>query len=355
MRDKGLEFGAAGWAVAPWLRCQCPDDALEATGVQATERGTSRPPIRVLTAGIALFAACPAFIAVGWAQVPQDHPASPEVVQRPLSRVAWALEHRYATVVTYEDPVLLSRDDMYAAPGDENPRLFGAGFGLFFLPADLTPQKTPKLTAAALGEAVDLYHQLNPSGPRFRVLETHYGLHIVPDSVRDQTGARAPSRPVLDTPITVPVGLRTASGHLNAFRDAVAAASGIRVLLNAEVFDEDYAYGGLVPHQAVTLLGTDEEKRPYSFEWGVPAPVPARDALISLLEGSATTLKWYVWYSPAPRPEDRSFLLGIDAMSVEVAGEDGKVHLKRLRYDRCTKCPPLPQPMPPLPPGRRPQ
>jgi hypothetical protein len=298
--------------------------------------------IRVATAGIALLAGgvtlslvCPA----------QGQPVPvPEKIQRPLSRAAWDLEGRYATVVTYEDPILLARDDMAIGPGvnENNPRAFSAGLGLFALPARLTPAQTPRLDTAALGEVLDLYHQLNPSGPRFRVLETRYGLHIVPDTVRDRTGARVPGLSVLDTPITIPTRLRTAQEHLRALSDAVTAASGVKVGLTSQSTDGDYAYNGLVPNQGIAL-GTDEEKRPFSFDWGAPAAVPARQALISLLEGSSTTLTWWLWCFPALQPENRLCLLTVAPLSVDVMDEDGKVRSRRMIfYDRCTRCPPLP-------------
>ena len=305
--------------------------------------------VGLATAGVALLVGA---VTVSLVCPAQDQPLlAPEKIQRPLNRAAWDLEGRYATVVTYEDPILLARDDMVIGPGvnEGNPRAFAAGFNLFALPAHLTPAQTPKLNATALGGALDLYHRLNPNGPRFRVLETGYGLHIVPDTVRDQTGARVPALSILDTPIAVPTRRRTAQEHLRALSDAAAAASGVKVGLTSLSLDGDYAYNGLAPNQGIAL-GTDEEKRPFSFEWGAPTTVPARQALVSLLEGSSTTLTWWLWCFPASQPENRVCLLTVAPLSVNVMGEDGTVRSRKMiLYDRCTKCPPLPPAPPPGP------
>jgi hypothetical protein len=288
-------------------------------------------------------------VGISWAQAgPSAVP--PESAYRPLQEAARLIENRYAVAVTYEDPTLLRRDDMRLIGTDENlPRAFVPSPGLLALPARLTPELTPKLTAKALQEVIDLFHQLNPQGPTFRLTETRYGFHIVPDSVRDENGGRVASPPILGVHITVPEALRTAAGHLAALADAVSKTSGVKMILNDEYVDQFYALNGYVPDKNADLFGTDEEQRRFSFTWGIATATPARDALISLLENSATTITWQFRCTPNAKPENRECVMNLSPIQVAVTGEDGQPTKKLLLFDRCAKCPPLPPAPPPAP------
>ena len=222
------------------------------------------------------------------------------------------------------------------------------------IPSDLIPARTQKLDAAALGSLLDSYHRDNPDAPQFSVRETRYGLHIIPTLLRGDEGQVVRAVTPLDAIVTVPVGDRMASGHLAALSAAVNAAAGIKTLLIDDSVDSYYAANGLaLPRRVLARLltgsGGEEAKRPYVFRWGASG-VPAREALLSLLEGSASTLTWYVTCHPSPDPANRLCNFSVVPLTVVVVGPDGKASKRSLAYDRCTKCPPLGPPPPVSPP-----
>ena len=121
------------------------------------------------------------------------------------------------------------------------------------------------------------------------------------------------------------------------------------MILNDEYVDQFYALNGYVPDKNADLFGTDEEQRRFSFTWGIATATPARDALISLLENSATTITWQFRCTPNAKPENRECVMNLSPIQVAVTGEDGQPTKKLLLFDRCAKCPPLPPAPPPAP------
>jgi len=270
---------------------------------------------------------------------------SAQLSSRPLDEAARALQSTYATPVTYEDPVLFWRGDMDGREVAGSTR-FTLKDRAFALPDDLTPARTPQLDATSLGRALDLYHQLNSDGPRFRLIQSRYALHIVPESVRDENGQRTGVTPLLDAVITVPPEARLPSGHVKAICDAVSAATGVSLGFFGPYVDTQYAPNGLIPPKPQLLSLEDEAtRRQFYFTWGASAAT-AREALVSLLEGSETTLSWGLLCSPNGEPGKRACMLNMAAMEVAVMGSDGRPSVRALELDRCNRnCQPLPMPV----------
>ena len=217
---------------------------------------------------------------------------------------------------------------------------------------DLVPLRTRKLNIDALGKLLDLFHQLNPDGPHFWIVESRYAFHILPDSIRDENGQRTGARSLLDVSISVPEEPRTPSGHLIALCDAVGATSGVRMKFFGPNVDAQYAPNGLIPPRPQLLSLADEAtQRLYAFPWGASAE-PAREALISFLEGSATTLSWKLLCGPSDDPRKRSCVLNMAAMEITVAGPDRQPEKQPLEFDRCSRCPPLRAPRQAMPRAR---
>jgi len=269
----------------------------------------------------------------------------------PLYRAAVLLGGRYAVAVTYEDPILQRPEDMLLTGNNpDSPISYEPRMKHLRVPDDLTPNRTPKLDGGALGKLLEAYHASNPDGIRFKILETTYGLHVVPDTVLDLTGKPVRATTPLDATITVPEGERMATEHLKAISDAVERASGVHLLLIDEWVDQYYAANGLSPAKNVLvpiLLGWSgpEAKLPYSFVWGA-AGVSGRQALLSLLDTSATTLVWHVNCHPHPVPGKSMCMFNVVPLRVPITGPDGVVHQQELAFDRCVKCPRLPAPRP---------
>ena len=280
-----------------------------------------------------------------------DTVPTPEKVQvirsrRPLADAAKLLEEIYAKPVTYEEAPLQWRGPLDVF-GDD-PQRWGALMPMersFSFPAEARPDKTPVLDAALVGRVLDVYHQQN-DGPRFQVVSTKYGLHIVPTKVHDSSGTLVPVTSQLDAIITVPVAKRTPDYHLVALCDAVTRATGLSLgpattsgIIMRPWFD--WAFGpreGASPRVSNTL--GEEDVEAYSFEWGVNG-IAARDALIGLLDRSATTMTWRLFCQSSARLQDRLCVLNIGAVVVSVTGPDGQPMKREVIYDRCVHCPPL--------------
>src|SRR5204862_1423409 len=87
--------------------------------------------------------------------------------------------------------------------------------------------------------------------------------------------------------------------------------------------------------------GFDEAFRaqPEVFQWGVHSVV-ARDALVDLLNQSATTFSWLLMCQASAQASDRFCALNVGAIEVAVTDSQGKPAKRVLWYDLCRDCPP---------------
>ena len=131
----------------------------------------------------------------------------------PVEDVAEILQSRYGVVVKYEDPVWQWPGDFRNAPGQP--------YGLFRIqqsvniPPELTPDRTPALSAAAFGKVLDGYHG-NYGAPHYRIAESKLGLHVIPETMRDADGKIVSAKNPFDAVVRVPADVRSAQGHLDA-------------------------------------------------------------------------------------------------------------------------------------------
>jgi hypothetical protein len=205
------------------------------------------------------------------------------------------------------------------------------------MPNGVTAQEVPKLDSNLVQRIIDAYHQQNTGDTRFKVVGSSLGLHILPAYVHDQNGRLVEASSLLDTKITVPSAARMPSRHFRAICEAVTRASGTRVDYGGQWLDQFFAPNGRIPPRGAETLFTEKEKEPYPFQWGV-SDVPAREALIGLIESSSTTLTWALLCGPSLRPEDRSCVLNLTAIQLTRADADGKPVRRSLSYDRCGEC-----------------
>jgi hypothetical protein len=261
----------------------------------------------------------------------------------PLAEFAELIQGRYARPVTYEDALLVWRGDQDEIRETGRPRLKTR---LFTLPGGLSPAETPGLDAALLRRALAAYHQQN-DGPRFDVRESRMGLHIVPAQVAGMDGQLAPSVNLLDSVITVPRARRTPTEHFRALCAALTVSSGVTVDFNGGFRPVEVLFlpnGNMPPH----VIWSEADKEPILIEWGAPG-IPAQEALISLLDPSATTLSWELRCPAGEGRQGRRCLLSIVTIDITSTLPDGSTSAGRqMLYDRCTNCPPL---LPP--PGRK--
>jgi len=269
-------------------------------------------------------------VLAGWAAQPA--PAQQALTWwLPLERAADLLEQNYAKPVSYEDPQRISRGevDLLGTPGNQWSRVKEH---TLVMPPGIDPAISPVLNAGLVQKVVDAYHQQNPGQARFRVLESKWGVHIVPWQVHDENGALVPASSPLDTVISVPKAARTATEHLVALCQAVTAASGIPLIASTSYFDGYYAANGyLIP---LGMTGAEKSARPYMlFEWGAEQK-PARDALIDLMQGSSSTMSWRL-HCGVMSWGDKTCTIGMRALQV---GPRRVV----VSGDRCTNCQRIP-------------
>jgi hypothetical protein len=259
----------------------------------------------------------------------QFTPATAPIVSgpRPVAMAADILEGRYAKPVTYEDPVwewhgdVVSESWMNVRNGSLIPRT-----RQFPMPP---PETAPGGSAAQSGvnAVLDSYFRRNSDGPRFRTVSSRFGTHIVPDETTATDGSRVQVKPLLDESVTIPADARRLMDHLQAITDELSKVSGVEVRANTPIlgFGLERLFQG---SNAVLLT------------WG-SSGVSARDALIDLLEHSATTLSWRLLCQPGTSARDRFCVLSITPIRLTITSRDGSLEDRSLEFDRCGKCPPL--------------
>jgi hypothetical protein len=262
----------------------------------------------------------------------QEPPASPVVITsyHPIRDAIEMFETRYERLVSFEDPIRAWHGEMQSLPTKDGKEFFAPSRHSFTLPAGLMSPDAPALTAQDLTKVLEAYQEQNPIRPRYRVMESKLGFHIIPTEARDESGTLGPAENPLDALITVPKASRTASEHLQALCAAVSAKTGIPIEVWNLPIDAYYAANGYILPKFLT-----PEHRPYMvFDWGASGVV-ARDALIDLLSGSASTLSWQLSCNPDLRHEGKSCLFGTHPLQVGLS--------KRVvAFDRCTNCRPAP-------------
>jgi|CXWL01.1.fsa_nt_gi hypothetical protein len=199
---------------------------------------------------------------------------------RPLSAAADLLENRFGMTVTYEDPPYLYEKDLkpYSTATDlRNPPLIpaGTGFSLGYEQV-LARSGTPTGPVLLTGDLVAAHAAAAQPG-RFQVTGTGTRLHLVPTQVRNAEGVLEGLRPVLDTPVLLAPGQRSALDVATELCAALTAAGSYPVDL------------GVVPF-------ADLDQRNVFVD---PAATPARELLDRMSAAGADELSWRLFFEPA--------------------------------------------------------
>lgn len=252
----------------------------------------------------------------------------PVVSDRPLKEVADRLRHLRAKVVTYEDPIWVWPGELEPLAKNQVGKLLTPRQVAVALPANLLSEPD---VSVVLDRMMTAYHS-QTTGPRFRVLMSRLGLHIIPTQVHDENGMMVIARNPLDVPIFVPAGDRLPSEHMKALLDSVSASTGLPFELVTAV-----AVMGQHAGDPLDELFDLDARR---FNWGISQQT-AREALVDLLSQSETSFSWVLNYVPGKKSTDGKAYLNIVPLEVTVSDPDGKLVNKGIFYDRCKKCPPL--------------
>ena len=256
-------------------------------------------------------------IQIATAQQPAPSGSSVVTSPRPLLDAVRKLQETYGKVVTYEELILTWRGELQAKPGHDPERKWE----LFPTPQSfLMPEsRTGMDLSDALDETITAYHQ-QTSGTRFKILSSKLGYHIVPVQAHDENGRSITATSALDQVITVPSEVRTAKQHLLALGAAINSTGQTYVDISA------------VPGSA-RGFDTYFRAQPEVFQWGVHSAV-ARDALIDLLNQSASTFSWGLLCQASAQARDRLCALNIGLIEVAVTDSQGKPAKRVLRFDR---------------------
>jgi hypothetical protein len=243
---------------------------------------------------------------------------------RPLQYMADRLQELSGDmVITYEDPCLVWDGDISYMSSTSGTRAQPRRRSVI-LPEELKNEKHGE----ALANIVLEYYHSQTDGPRYKILKSAWGLHIVPAQVRNRNGQLEEAVPLLDTIVSIPKARRTPSEHIDAVCAAVNALtpSGIRLKAGQGWLNEYFA-----PHELVKetryLLTEDVEK--VKFEWGTDGK-KARDAVIELLDNSSTTLTWRLLCDP----NENICVLNMLPITINVTNAESKLGKETLFHDR---------------------
>lgn len=246
---------------------------------------------------------------------------------RPLRDAADRLQAAWGRAITYEEPVWQHPPDT-SMEGDPLGLSVGPRFRALNLPASAMQSRGHTDDAAQLSGIVNAFN-IGNTPLAFRVIESEWGLHIIPVRAKGARGADAPAVSLLDSYVAVTSGKRTPMGHVEALAQTLTSRSGVRVESGSGTlgFGVDQLY-----------LQADSST---TFEWGTTGVVKARDALLAFLSKSATTLSWRLNCQPASSNAAPFCVLNIDPIRVQTRDSTGRVSDTVLAFDRCIRCKPL--------------
>jgi len=262
------------------------------------------------------------------------------------------LAQMYLKPVTFEGPT-----DVLQWDGDVDQEVLSNGTilripkrGTFVIPDGVRPDKNRQLDSSVLEKVVGEY-QKQFSGPKYKIISSKLGLHLITDEVRDKNGQWVKEKPYLDVVISIPSGKRTGLGHLRKIVDAVNVSKELKLWINtrgdynlfwniddiqkAQAINKALFGGSLTPDNS--LLSENDRllyEEELSFEWGADK-IGAREALINLLEKANTTLIWRVDCTDHPDVNQKCFIeiMPIVANYLLPNGETWKTYLT---FDRIT-------------------
>lgn len=162
---------------------------------------------------------------------------------RPLSAIAAGIEARTGVAINYEDAryehpadlqdvtdsIMISEQKAQAKPG---VRVFVPKGGKLtaLLSVDPNGPRPDFLSAsAALNNAIQGYNNSADFSAKFTASASNGALFIKPVEIRDTTGQRRNSTPVLDSPITIDRRTRRGLDTLDLLAKTLSTASGFRV------------------------------------------------------------------------------------------------------------------------------
>jgi hypothetical protein len=185
---------------------------------------------------------------------------------------------------------------------------------------------------AELANVLSVFHQV--SATKFGVQSSKLGLHVVPILVHDQNGALVPAKNLLDAYVTVPQEERKVRAHFEALCAAISRATGIKVQAAEDPFGKGTWENVFGPKDG--------------FTWAVNS-MTGREAVIDLLDKSATSLSWILsCHTGSDSLRDQTCTFDVRQVPISVTDSTGISKDTVLMFDRCVECPAnMPRQLPP--------
>lgn len=196
---------------------------------------------------------------------------------RPIAKAMVMLESRYAQPITYEEgPYAYTGDVEDVTVAENAPRRILAPRRWRIDAKMLLPENATK--ADLIGLVNSFLHtaaQDRGMSESFRVLQSSYGLHVVPTKVRNREGQETAVMPVLDVRLTVPRQSGDQYSLLQSLCHEVSQATGVDVIL--ATIPPDFI-------KRTATIGAEND--------------PARDVLIRVLKEDGRGLSWHLLHGP---------------------------------------------------------
>lgn len=220
---------------------------------------------------------------------------------RPVAEAAEILEKRHGWAITYEDPLyvheselrdvtLQVRRDLDKYKPGQAPKVFVPTGGDLAFEYNIDPAtKQPGDSAAVVQQLLDAYARTGHPGV-FVLDRTGQRVHIIPIASKKENGVLTAYQSALETVITLPAQKRNGLQLIEAFCQAVSAASKTRVVVGAVPLNQF--------HQYETDSGAKDQK--------------AREFLSNELDRMTNEVKlsWQLLYDPLTK----SYFLNIHAV-----------------------------------------
>lgn len=147
---------------------------------------------------------------------------------RPVAKALEVLSQRHAIAITYEDPPYAFERDLQdvtatvaRSPVQPGHRVLVPRGGTIQLTYPVSASGKLEDPDAVIRKVLDT-HAATGGGTHFRLIQDEYVFHVVPVSMRNSAGAWVELRPLLETPITVPVRPRTGTQIVDAICNALS-------------------------------------------------------------------------------------------------------------------------------------
>jgi hypothetical protein len=175
---------------------------------------------------------------------------------RPLLQALEALQQRYGWRIDYEDPQYIAKPDFQDQPASETSsgrRVPDGGAFAADFPAGSAPDSPPD-EQKALQLVVDAYNQSSNPG-RFEIRQYGERFIVVGISARDMGGKISPSRPLLDSKITLRAEERTVIDTFDLICKKISDLGTVKVSSGIIPFGLD--------RSRITVGGTEADARSY--------------------------------------------------------------------------------------------